>query len=181
MSLTGQWQFSCGSSKSVIDWSITVCKSPQSKFLETLLNCHWSVNDTFHKGVQKVSLTGQWHFSRKCSKSIIYLSMTLSKSPQSNFLETYQNYHWPGWRFKKQGKRQKFMTIASTFFSAIIVSQYPTFPLQISRLFSEAVIGKFSKYDEASTPYLGTLLMFQWSLACIVFNNSFSSSTTPCI
>ena len=161
-------------------WSMTVCKSPQSKFLETLLNCHWSVNDTFHKGVQKVSLTGQWHFSRKCSKSIIYLSMTLSKSPQSNFLETYQNYHWPGWRFKKQGKRKKFMTIASTFFSAIIVSQYPTFPLQISRLFSEAV-GKFSKYDEASTPYLGTLLMFQWSLACIVFNNSFSSSTTPCI
>ena len=94
---------------------------------------------------------------------------------------SYQNYHWPGWRFKKQGKRKKFMTIASTFFSAIIVSQYPTFPLQISRLFSEAVIGKFSKYDEASTPYLGTLLMFQWSLACIVFNNSFSSSTTPCI
>ena len=132
---------------------MTVCKSPQSNFLETLLNCHWPVNDSCPRDPQKchwlvkdilwkstiqvfgdtskMSLTVRWQLSRKVSFTGQWYSLkVLSSSPQSIFLETLQNCHWPGWRFK-QGKREKFLTIASTFFSAIIVSQYPTFPLQL--------------------------------------------------
>ena len=46
LSLTGQWHFLDGSSKTVIDRSMTLSKGPWSNFLETPENCHWLVNHT---------------------------------------------------------------------------------------------------------------------------------------
>ena len=52
----------CQPSKTVIDWSMTVCKGAHPHMVSTL----W-----------KLSLTSQWQFSEGCSKTVIDQSMTV--------------------------------------------------------------------------------------------------------
>ena len=71
------------------------------------LSCQWHLSISSHRGmsIRKMSLTSQWHFQKKCHwpnndtfwgviKSVIDQSMTVSKSPQSNFFETLEKCHW---------------------------------------------------------------------------------------
>ena len=105
MSLTSQWQFwlvlQLGNRrKSVIDRSMTVLGRITSGELQK--KCHWPVNDSFGSynswGIaENLSLTGQWQFQIRLSKSVMDQSMTVlacitvGESQKKGHLDLYRN------------------------------------------------------------------------------------------